>query len=123
MWRFVFIAFLLAHGAIHLAIWATPTPKEAKVPFDVNHSWLVGSQRSLAILLAVVAAGSLVAAGVGLWIEGPWWRTIAVAGLASSLVLMILFFHTWFLPIQILNVALLVGLLWSEWPSEAMVGV
>ena len=66
------------------------------------------------MLLALAAAGFLVAAGVGLWIGGQWWRTVAVAGLASSLMLMILFFHTWFLPIQILNVALLVGLLWSD---------
>jgi hypothetical protein len=123
MWRFVFIAFLLAHGGIHLAIWATPTPKEANVPFDANQSWLVGSQRPLAILLALAAAGFLVAAGVGLWIEAPWWRNIAVTGLASSLVLMILFFHTWFVPIQVVNAGLLVGLLWLEWPSEAMVGV
>jgi hypothetical protein len=93
------------------------------VPFDANQSWLMGSQRSLAILLALVAAGFLAAASLGLWIEGPWWRNIAVAGLASSLVLMILFFHTWFVPIQVVNAALLVGLLWLEWPSKAMVGV
>jgi hypothetical protein len=123
MWRFVFIAFLLAHGGIHLAIWATPTTNEAKVPFDANQSWLMGSQRGLAIVLALAAAISLVAAGVGLWIEGPWWRTIAVVGLASSLVLMILFFQTWFIPIQVVNAGLLIGLLWLEWPSEAMVGI
>ena len=114
MWRIVFIAFFLAHGGIHLAIWATPTPKEANVPFDPTQSWLVGSQRGLAMLLALAAAGFLVAAGVGLWIGGPWWRTIAVAGLASSLVLMILFSHTWFLPIQVVNAGLLIRLLWLE---------
>ena len=122
MWRFVFIAFLLAHGGIHLAIWATPKSKDANIPFDANQSWLVGSQRGLAMILAVVAGGLLVAAGVGLWTEGPWWRTIAVTGLAVSLGLMVLFFHPWFLPIQVVNAALLVGLLWLEWPSEAMVG-
>lgn len=123
MWRFVFIAFLLAHGGIHLAIWTTPTPKEADVPFDVHRSWLLGSQRSLAVSMALVAAGLLVMAGGGLWVEGPWWRSVAVGGLGSSLVLMILFFHSWFLPIQVANAALLVGLVWLAWPSVAMVGV
>jgi hypothetical protein len=39
MWRFVFIAFLIAHGGVHVAIWATPKPEDQKVPFDASHSW------------------------------------------------------------------------------------
>lgn len=44
MWRFVFIAFPIAHGAIHLAMWI-PQPK-ADAPFDAGRSWLIGNQRS-----------------------------------------------------------------------------
>ena len=121
MWRFVFIAFLIAHGAIHLAMWI-PQPK-ADAPFDAGRSWLLGNQRLLALVSAVAIAVILVAAGIGLWAHADWWRAAAVVGLAGSLGLMILFFQTWFLPIQVVNAGLLIGLLWLDWPSEAMVGV
>jgi hypothetical protein len=54
--------------------------------------------------------------------EGSWWRVITVTGLAVSFLLMVLFFQTWFIPIQVINAALIVALLWLDWPSEALVG-
>jgi hypothetical protein len=122
MWRFLFIAFLIAHGGVHVAIWATPKPKDQKVPFDASHSWLFGSQRPLALVLALAAAALLVAASIGLWAHAEWWRTAAVVGLAASFGLMVLYFHPWFLFIEAVNAALIVGILWFEWPSKAMVG-
>ena len=120
MWRILFIAFLLAHGGVHLVMWLSPIDPDAA--FNVNRSWLVGDQRGLAITLAVVAAVLLVVGGVGLWLGGSWWRLIAVAGLSVSFLLMVLFFHPWFIPIQVINAALVVALLWLNWPTEAMVG-
>ena len=120
MWRVLFIAFLIAHGAIHLAIWLSPENPEA--PFDPTRSWLLGTQRGLAVALAIVAATLLVGSGVGLWMGESWWRPIAVAGLTASLALMVLFFHPWFIPIQVINAALIVALLSLDWPSQAMVG-
>jgi hypothetical protein len=120
MWRFLFIAFLIAHGLVHLAIWLPPFLPDA--PFNPSRSWLIGEQRGLAVALAVLAAVLLVAAGVGLWMEEDWWRLSAPAGLAVSFLLMALYFHPWFIPIQLINAGLLVGLLWLDWPSEAMVG-
>ena len=122
MWRFLFIAFLIAHGGVHVAIWATPRPKGENAPFDPSHSWLFGSQRSLALVLALAAAALLVAAGLGLWAQAEWWRTVAVIGLITSFGLMVLYFHPWFLFIQAVNAALIVGLLWLDWPSKTMVG-
>jgi lysylphosphatidylglycerol synthetase-like protein (DUF2156 family) len=121
MWRFLFIAFLIAHGGIHVAIWA-PKPKGQKVAFDPSHSWLLGSQRPLALVLALAAAALLVASGIGLWAHADWWRTVAVLGLVVSFGLMALYFHPWFLLIQAVNAALIVGLLWLDWPSRSMVG-
>lgn len=120
MWRFLFIGFLIAHGAVHLAIWATPPAPDA--PFDPARSWLWGSQRSVALTLAVVIGLVLVASGIGLWVGADWWRPAAVVGLAGSLGLMILFFHPWFLFIEAVNAALIVGLVWLDWPSPALVG-
>ena len=120
MWRFLFIAFLLAHGAIHLAMWI-PQPK-ADAPFDAGRSWLLGNQRLFALILAVAIAVVLIAAGVGLWAHADWWRAAAIVGLTGSLGLMILFFQTWFVPIETVNAALIVSLLWLQWPSATMVG-
>ncbi len=120
MWRFLFIAFLIAHGGIHVAMWATPA-KEGE-PFRASHSWLLGDQRGLAVVGALVAAALLVAAGIGLWAHAEWWRSVAVIGLAVSFGLMVLFFHPWFLFIQAVNAGLIVGLVLLDWPSKSMVG-
>lgn len=125
MWRFLFIAFLIAHGLIHLVMWVVPPkPKEgaAAQPFDPSHSWLLGDRRAPAKVGALTAAAVLALAGLGLWAGADWWRALAVAGLATSLGLMVLYFDRWFLLIQAVNTALIVGLLWLSWPSQAMVG-
>jgi hypothetical protein len=120
MWRFLFIAFLIAHGAVHLAMWV-PQPK-VDAPFDAGRSWLLGNQRPLAMVLGIAIAAVLVAAGIGLWAHADWWRATAIVGLAGSLGIMILFFHPWYLPIETINAALIVSLLWLQWPSVTMVG-
>jgi hypothetical protein len=76
----------------------------------------------VALVLSLAAAALLVAAGIGLWTHAEWWRTVAVVGLAASFGLMVLYFHAWFLFIQAVNVALIIGLLWFEWQSRSLVG-
>jgi hypothetical protein len=122
MWRFLFIAFLLAHAGVHAAIWATPAPKDPEASFDAGHSWLLGDQRALALVLALAAAGFLLVAGIGLWAHAEWWRPVAVVGLAVSFGLMVLYFNPWFLVIEAVNAGLIVGILWLDWPSKSMVG-
>jgi hypothetical protein len=122
MWRVLLIAFLLVHAAIHLAIWATPAPKDQGAPFDAGHSWLLGEQRAVTAVLALVAAVLLAAAGIGLWAHAGWWRPAAVAALAVSFGLMVLYFHPWFGFIQVINAGLVVAIVWLEWPTTAMVG-
>ena len=120
MWRVLLVAFLIAHGGVHLAIWLSPAKPEA--PFLASHSWLVGNQRGLAVGFAVVAASLLVAGGVGLWMGGSWWRFVGLTGLVASFLAMILFFHPWFIPIQVINAGLIFALLLQDWPTQAMVG-
>jgi hypothetical protein len=74
VWRFLFIAFLIAHGLVHVAIWASPTSQHGKAPFDPAHSWLVGVHRPVSIVLALTTAALLIGAGVGLWAHAEWWR-------------------------------------------------
>ena len=46
MLRFIMIGFLIAHGLVHVAIWA-PRYDPQKAPFDASRSWLIGDQRGL----------------------------------------------------------------------------
>jgi hypothetical protein len=121
--RIMIGGFLVAHGLVHLAVWATPRPSgKATGPFDPSNSWLIGSSKGLAVILAIAAAVVLVAGGVALFTEAEVWRSLTVVGLGLSLVLDVLYFNPWFGFITAVNAAFLVALVWAHWPSERMVG-
>jgi len=122
MWRIILIAFLLIHAAIHVAIWATPATKDGGAPFDASKSWLFGSERWLAMVVALAAAVLLAFAGVALWIHLDLWRAVAIAGLGVSVGLMIVWFNPWFTMIEIVNAGLLVGIALYSWPSSELLG-
>ena len=113
--------FFIAHGLVHVAIWA-PKYDPAKVPFDASRSWLLGEQRPLARVLAFAAAAVLVVAGVALLAQGGWWRPAAVVGLGVSTVLLLVYFTLWYLFILAVNLALIVGIAWLDWPATSTVG-
>ena len=121
MLRWLLIGFLIAHGLVHVAIWAPKYDRE-KAAFDASHSWLIGERRPLAQVLAFAAAALLVLAGIALWAHGGWWRPTAVLGLSVSTVLLLLYFNTWYLFILPVNIALIVGIAFMEWPAETTVG-
>lgn len=124
MWRFLFIGFLIAHGAIHLVMWVwVPKPEPGKAaPFNASHSWLLGTQKGLATAVALATAAVLIVAGLGLWVHADWWRAAAATGLGASFALMVVYFSPWFLFIEGVNAALVVSLVWFSWPSTSMVG-
>jgi hypothetical protein len=121
MLRWLLIVFLIAHGFVHVAIWA-PTYDPARAPFDPSHSWLIGEQRWLARVLAFVAAAVLILAGIALWAKAGWWRPTALGGLVLSTVLLVVFFVRWYVVILAVNVGLIVGLAFMDWPSKTTVG-
>jgi hypothetical protein len=120
MLRVLLIGFFIADGLVHVAIWA---PKyDPEKPFDPSHSWLIGDQRPLARVLAFAAAAIVVLAGIALWAHAGWWRPTAVVGLSVSTVLMLLYFTPWYLFILTVNIALIVGIAWMDWPAKTTVG-
>lgn len=121
MLRVFLIAFLIAHGLVHVAIWA-PKYEPEKGAFDPSHSWLIGDERPLAQVLAFSAAAILVVAGIALWAHGGWWRPTAVVGLSVSTALLLLYFTPWYLLILPVNVALIVGIAFMDWPAQTTVG-
>ena len=122
MARWLFIAFLIAHGFIHLAIWVVPRPKDTRTPFDPTHSWLLGDSRGLTVALATTAAVLFVTAGLGLAAEASWARPLAVATSGISLALMLLTFNPWLLAGIGIDVVMIVGLGSLDWPSVATLG-
>lgn len=120
--RVAFGAFLFAHGLIHAAIWTAPKPKDQSGPFDPGHSWLLGDRRSVAAALALAAAVLFVASGVGVWASAGWWGPVTVVGSAVSLLLIALFFNAWLTLAVALDVGVIVGVVWLDWPSSAALG-
>lgn len=120
--------FLIAHGLVHAAVWATPKETGAQ-PFDPTRSWLLGAfgiapgpARTLSIALAVAAATGFVAAGVALFAGSDWWRVIAIVTAAESLPLFLLFFNPWLTLGAAIELGILYSLMVSHWPAEAVVG-
>ncbi|HEY5984985.1 MAG TPA: hypothetical protein VIV12_01190, partial [Streptosporangiaceae bacterium] len=111
----------IAHGLVHVAVWA-PKYDPEKLPFDASHSWLLGDQRPLARVLAFFAAAILIVAGIALLAQGGWWRPTVVVGLSVSAALLVLYFNRWYLFILAVNLALIVGIAWMDWPSTSTVG-
>lgn len=75
--------------------------------------WLGGSS-ALLFVLAVLAL-------FGIWVPAPWWRGLAMAGAAVSLVLMVGFFG----PTKLLPIALdlaVLGALWTNWGPVRLTG-
>jgi hypothetical protein len=82
--RTLFALFLIAHGLIHGAIYATPRDSAKPAPFDPGHSWALASvhvadhpARSASIALACTAGLAFALAGVVLLAGGSWWAPIA----------------------------------------------
>ena len=121
MFRVLLVGFLIAHGLVHVALWAPKYDPET-APFDASHSWLIGDRRRLAQVLAFSAAAVLVLAGLALGVHGSWWRPTAVVGLTVSTALLLLYFNSWYLFILAVNGALIVGITWLDWPSTSTVG-
>lgn len=95
MVRILLGAFVIAHGLVTAAMWASPA--RAGEPSRATHSWLLGEARSLAVALALVAALGFVLAGTGFLAHQAWWGVFGVGAGAVALVLMGLYFNPWLL--------------------------
>jgi hypothetical protein len=105
------IAFLFGHGAI-----------VAAQIIGVPDSWLIGEEKALGFALTLAAGAAFVIAGGGLWAQAEWWRALAVTGAALSLLFFVVFFQPLILFGMALDVAVIVALVWLDWPTKSMVG-
>jgi hypothetical protein len=102
-----------------------------------SRSWLLtpllgdAASRLISIVLFLVPLIGFIGAALALmgWLvphEG--WRTLAIGSAVISLIAIALFWNAfiYFFPHKVgaiaVNIAVLVGLLWANWPSEADIG-
>jgi hypothetical protein len=91
-WRVAVGIFLVLHGLIHLGIYGPPPGPGA--PWDTRRSWLFATRsargrRTMAIVLAGLAAALYLVAGTALLVGGGWWAPVAVVASVVSLILLV----------------------------------
>ena len=102
-------------------------------PSAMGKSWLfsaIGHARSARIepfvgVLWLVAGAAIVAGGLGLLgviVPASYWRSLVGFGAALSLVVILVYAHPFYLVGTAASVAILVVLLWLQWPSPQVLG-
>jgi hypothetical protein len=129
--------FLIAHGLVHSILAAAPNPNDPDAKAGAfftaaSRSWLLPrlniSQTSIqwiGIGLVVLATMGFLLTGLGIFgVTGvaEVWRTLAIVSASVSLLLLILFWHSW-LPVGVaINVVVLIALILLKWPSADLIG-
>lgn len=117
-------AFLIAHGAVHLAVWLAPPPTDAErqAPFAPDHSALLTRTRVpqaashvVAVRLAGAATVLYVVAGLAVAFGSGWAVALAAAAAILGLALKFLFFNPWLSLGVLLDAGVLSAALLS-WP-------
>jgi len=133
----IIIAFVLfVHGAGH-SMGVLAAVGLSSIDTWNPRSWLLTNilgdtlSRIICIILFAAALVGFVAAALGLmgWVvPHDLWRTLALVSAVVSLIAIILFWNAFvaFFPNKVgaiaVNVAVLVCLLWLNWPSETDIG-
>ena len=133
MLKFFFAIFLITHGLVHAGLAAAPIPNEPESKpgaffTATDRSWLLPQLglstpvvQWVGVILVALTTVGFVLAGLGVFgVPGltTIWRTVAVVSSCLSLLLLVLFWHSWLVVGVLLDVGLLVALLWVKWPSD-----
>ncbi len=100
-------------------------------PTNLGRSWLLSSLGLEKAPFTWISGPLWMASGIALVAEGlgvlgfivptEWWRTLAVAGAAISLFMLVAYLHPLFILGAGLSIAILVALLWAHWPTTSLV--
>ncbi len=125
----------LGHGgAVGALIWIDRRPGTNTGGWLAARSWLfptIGARTASTVAIAfwVVALAGFVAAAMsflGILLPAEVWRPVAVVSAAVSLLGILTFIGTWpafnTLAALGMNAAVLVALLWLDWPPRALFG-
>ena len=126
MTRALVAAFLLAHGLLHAAIYATPKRSDAAVdaPFEPGHSWLLGAAhvpvhpaRAASVALAWVGTATFTVSAILLLAGTELWASLAALAALVSMALKVVFFNPWLTFGVLLDVGVLVAVQ-AGWPPS-----
>lgn len=131
--RILIGVLLVLHGVIHGILAVLPNPNAAK-PVAATffsewaRSWLQSglsgrALQTIAIALAVIAGVGFFAAGLAVFdfiLPHDWWRALAIAPSAVSLVLCVLFWNVNLIVGPVVAVGIIVALGFVHWPTEAV---
>ena len=124
MTRLLVAAFLIAHGIVHAALWATPMDPDKTAPFDPSYSWALAAghvaaapMRSASVAFAWVSAVLYIAAGVSVAVDAAAWSALAAVGAVVGLALKGVWFNRWLSFGLALDVAVLVAIA-QGWPPS-----
>jgi len=133
--RILIGVLLVLHGVIHGILAVIPNPNAAK-PVAATffsewaRSWLQSglsgrTLQTIAIALAVIAGVGFFVAGLAMFdliLPHDWWRTLAIASSAVSLVLCVLFWNVYLIAGPVVAVGIIVALGFVHWPTKASLG-
>lgn len=112
--RFLAGLVLLAHAAVHGAIWLRPFNPE-KREYDPRESWILRREevdergyRRAAVIGALVCMGILALGAYGFFRGEPWANDLAAGGAFLSLLLVALYFNPWLSLLGVVSLAIMV---------------
>jgi hypothetical protein len=117
-------AFLIAHGAVHLAVWLPPAPSDAEhsAPFAPDHSAVltrIHVRQTTAHMTAERLAGAAtvvyIVAGMAVALGSGWAVGLTAVAALLGLTLKCLFFNPW-LSLGVLLDAMVLTSALGSWP-------
>ena len=129
--------FLIAHGVVHAILAIAPIPKDPNSNrgdffATSRRSWLLRALRIpdevtrwMGISLVVAATVTFVLAGSGvLGVSGlhGLWRTLAVIAAGISMMLLVLFWHSWLFLGFVINASIMASLVFLDWTITTLSG-
>jgi hypothetical protein len=124
MVRLLMVAYLMAHGFVHVAIYVLPTDPAKPRPFDPHRSWALThihapAETALASshLLAWMTAGAFTTTALVLALGAGWWPVAAALSAGLGLVFKTMWFHPWLSAGVALDIGLVAAVA-AQWPAS-----
>jgi hypothetical protein len=130
--RFIFGAFIVLHGLVHLLYFGHSARYFELKPGMVwpDGSWVFskllgdGVARNLASILLILAAIGLLVGGIGIFVSQAWWRPVIVYVALFSSVVFLIFWNGRLHDLDgqggvglLIDVAILIAVLILRWPK------
>lgn len=135
IWQYLTAGFLLIHGMLHAWVGSgTTKDSSGNLIGWSGQSWLLSKSlaektvRTIGIILWAVTTIGFIGAGIGVFVQQEWWRTLACLSAAIGFIVLVLSWDSlmptpwYYIMGPILNAAILLALLVVQWPPIEVIG-